>query len=61
MKDTDKLVQELTEGRIGRRDFIRRALVLGISLSGIESLLAACGSSGNSSNSSNSTTLGYAN
>jgi multiple sugar transport system substrate-binding protein len=61
MKDTDKLVQELSEGRIGRRDFIRRALVLGISLSGIESLLAACGNSGNSSSSGNSTTLGYAN
>ena len=59
MNDTDRLVQELTAGRISRRDFMFRALALGVSFGGIESILAACG--GSSSTSSNSTTLSYAN
>ena len=58
MNDTDRLVQELTSGKIGRRDFMFRALALGVSFGSIESILAACG--GGNSN-SNSTTLSYAN
>src|SRR5258708_2801814 len=58
MNDTNRLIQDLTEGRIGRRDFIIRALALGVSFGGIESILAACG--GGSSGSSSST-LKYAN
>jgi len=61
MNDTDRLVQEFTEGKIGRRDFIRRALILGISFSGLEAILAACGGGNSSGTGSNSTTLGYAN
>lgn len=60
MNDTNRLVQDFTEGRIGRRDFIFRALALGVSLSGVEAILAACGG-GSSTTSSNSTTLKYAN
>lgn len=59
MNDTNRLIQDLTEGKIGRRDFVFRALALGVSLAGIESILAACGG-GNSGN-SNSSTLKYAN
>jgi len=44
MADVNKLVREFAEGRIGRRDFIFRAAALGISLTGIETLMAACGS-----------------
>lgn len=58
MNDINRLVQDLTAGRIGRRDFIFRAVALGVSLSGIEAIMAACGSSNTSSN---STTLKYAN
>src|SRR6266566_7153039 len=58
MNDTNRLIQDLTEGRIGRRDFIIRALALGVSFGSIESILAACG--GGSSGSSSST-LKYAN
>lgn len=49
MSDTDKLVQDLVSGKINRRDFIFRALALGVSFSGIEAILAACGSSSSSS------------
>src|SRR5947209_5164724 len=58
MNDTDRLVQELTAGRISRRDFMFRAFGLGISIGGIESILAACGGGGSTSN---STTISYAN
>jgi multiple sugar transport system substrate-binding protein len=58
MNDTNRLIQDLTEGRIGRRDFIIRALALGVSFGGIESILAACGGG---SSSSSSSILKYAN
>ncbi len=61
MNDTNRLIQDLTGGRIGRRDFIVRALALGISFGGIESILAACGGSSSSSSSTTTTTLKYAN
>jgi multiple sugar transport system substrate-binding protein len=53
------LIQGLIEGKIGRRDFIVRALMLGMSATGLEAALAACG--GGSSTTSSSTTLKYAN
>ncbi len=59
MNDINRLVQDLTEGKIGRRDFIFRAVALGVSLSSIEAIMAACG--GSNTNSGNSTTLKYAN
>ena len=61
MNDTNKLIQELTEGKIGRRDFIVRALALGVSLGGIESIMAACGGTTTTTTTSNSTTIKYAN
>ena len=61
MNDTNKLIQDLTEGKIGRRDFIVRALALGVSLSGIESIMAACGGGSPTTTTSNSTTIKYAN
>ncbi|MFL5701776.1 MAG: ABC transporter substrate-binding protein [Ktedonobacteraceae bacterium] len=62
MNDTQKLVQDLIAGRIGRRDFIFRALALGLSLSGIEAALQACGgTTDNGTGNSNSTTLKFAN
>ncbi len=38
----DSLVEDLMAQRISRRDFFRRAALLGLSLSSIEALLAAC-------------------
>jgi multiple sugar transport system substrate-binding protein len=61
MSDINKLVQDLQAGRIGRRDFIFRAAALGISLTGIEAIMAACGGGSSSSSSSSATTLKYAN
>src|SRR5256714_14015618 len=60
MNDTNRLIEDLNEGRISRRDFVFRALALGLSLTGIESILASCGGSTTSSTTS-STTLKYAN
>lgn len=40
------LVEEVKAGRLSRRDFLRRATVLGISLPGAALLLEACGSNG---------------
>jgi multiple sugar transport system substrate-binding protein len=39
-------MQDLQAGKIGRREFIVRALALGVSLSGIEALLQSCGGGG---------------
>lgn len=36
------LMEEFQAGRIGRRSFLRRAMALGLSLSSIEALMAAC-------------------
>jgi len=60
MNDINKLVQDLSKGKIGRRDFIFRAAALGISLGGIESLMTACGGS-TTTTTTNSTTIKYAN
>src|SRR5690242_18682763 len=44
MSDTDHLLQDLQAGRINRREFISRALALGVSFSGISAMLQACSS-----------------
>jgi peptide/nickel transport system substrate-binding protein len=49
------IIDEFAAGRLSRRDFIRRATVVGISAPALGSILAACGSSSSSSGSSSST------
>jgi spermidine/putrescine-binding protein len=44
MNDLERLVAELRDGRLSRRQFMERALVLGLSASVIGTVLAACGS-----------------
>src|ERR1700736_5719028 len=46
MSNTHDLMQDFQRGKIGRRDFIVRALALGVSLSGVEAILQSCGSGG---------------
>ena len=46
MGDMHDLTQDLLRGKIGRRDFMVRALALGISLSGVEAILQSCGGGG---------------
>ena len=46
------IIDEFAAGRLSRRDFIRRATVVGISVPALGSILAACGSSASSSSSS---------
>jgi multiple sugar transport system substrate-binding protein len=46
MSTTHDLMQDLQRGKIGRREFIARALALGVSLSGIEAILQSCGGGG---------------
>ncbi len=43
------IIDEFAAGRLSRRDFIRRATVVGISVPALGSILAACGSSASSS------------
>jgi alpha-glucoside transport system substrate-binding protein len=45
----DQLVQEYSEHTIGRREFLRRAMATGLSLSAASAVLAACGTGGSSS------------
>src|SRR5437667_6677389 len=47
------LIEEFQTGKIGRRTFLRRAMALGLSLSSIEAIMAACttGGSGGSGSS----------
>jgi peptide/nickel transport system substrate-binding protein len=46
------IIDEFAAGRLSRRDFIRRATVVGITAPALGSILAACGSSASSSTSS---------
>jgi peptide/nickel transport system substrate-binding protein len=46
------IIDEFAAGRLSRRDFIRRATVVGISAPALGAILAACGSSSSSSSSS---------
>jgi spermidine/putrescine transport system substrate-binding protein len=54
MKELEGLVAELQHGRLSRRQFMERALALGLSASVIGTVLAACGSSSSSSSASSS-------
>ena len=54
------IIDEFAAGRLSRRDFIRRATVVGISVPVLGSILEACGSSSSSSSSSSSTSTGAA-
>jgi peptide/nickel transport system substrate-binding protein len=50
------IIDEFAAGRLTRRDFIRRATVVGISVPALGSILAACGSSASSSSTSSTST-----
>ncbi|MGH7578947.1 MAG: ABC transporter substrate-binding protein, partial [Gemmatimonadales bacterium] len=41
--ELERLVGELERGAISRRDFVRRAMALGLSVSSVGALLSACG------------------
>ena len=43
----ERLAQEVCEGRLSRREFITRAAALGLGVSAIGTLLAACGTTSN--------------
>jgi peptide/nickel transport system substrate-binding protein len=45
----EALIAELTRGRVTRREFVTRAIALGLSASGVAMVLDACGQSGASS------------
>jgi ABC-type transport system substrate-binding protein len=51
-EDIRSLVTDLTDNRIGRRQFLSRAMALGLSGSAASVLLAACGGSSTSGSSS---------
>ncbi len=48
-EQAERLAQEVCEGRLSRREFITRAAALGLGVSAIGTLLAACGTTSNSS------------
>jgi spermidine/putrescine transport system substrate-binding protein len=50
MEMAERLAREVGEGRLSRREFITRAAALGIGVSALGGLLAACGSSSSSTN-----------
>jgi peptide/nickel transport system substrate-binding protein len=52
------IIDEFAAGRLSRRDFIRRATVVGIAAPALGSILAACGSTSSSSSSSSSSASG---
>ena len=45
-KELERLVGELESGGISRRDFVRRAMAMGLSVSSVGALLSACGGGG---------------
>jgi spermidine/putrescine transport system substrate-binding protein len=51
-RDLEGLVNELRDGRVSRRQFMEKALVMGLTVSGVAAVLAACGQSGTSANTS---------
>ena len=55
------IFQDYLEGKVGRRDFMTRALMIGMTAGGLETFLAACGGQASTSSNSNSTTVKYAN
>jgi len=54
----EHVIDEFVAGRLSRRDFLRRGSALGMSMSVLGGILAACGSSGTSSRSSTPTGAG---
>jgi multiple sugar transport system substrate-binding protein len=58
--ENNNIFQGFLAGQVGRRDFITRALMVGMTASGLETLLAACGGGSGQGNSS-TTTVKYAN
>jgi peptide/nickel transport system substrate-binding protein len=54
------IIDEFAAGRLSRRDFIRRATVVGISVPALGSILAACGSSASTTTSSTSSSTASA-
>jgi peptide/nickel transport system substrate-binding protein len=56
----EHVIDEFVAGRLSRRDFLRRGSALGMSMSVLGGILAACGSSGTSSKSSTPTAQGKA-
>ena len=56
----EHVIDEFAAGRLSRRDFIRRGSAMGLSMSLIGGILAACGSSGTSSSGSSSAPAGQA-
>jgi peptide/nickel transport system substrate-binding protein len=56
----EHVIDEFVAGRLSRRDFLRRGSALGMSMSVLGGILAACGSSGTSSSSSTPTATGKA-
>jgi peptide/nickel transport system substrate-binding protein len=57
----EHVIDEFVAGRLSRRDFVRRASLVGLSMPVIGGVLAACGSSGTSSSGSGSGGAGQAN
>src|SRR5262252_3194367 len=56
----EHVIDEFVAGRLSRRDFIRRGSAMGLSMSLIGGILAACGSSGTSSSGSSPAATGQA-
>jgi peptide/nickel transport system substrate-binding protein len=54
----EHVIDEFVAGRLSRRDFLRRGSALGMSMSVLGGILAACGSSGTSSHGSTPTAAG---
>ena len=57
----NNIFQDYLEGKVDRREFIKRALIIGMTASGLESFLAACGGGSSPSSGSSTTTVKYAN
>ena len=56
----EHVIDEFAAGRLSRRDFIRRGSAMGLSMSLIGGILAACGSSGTSTSGSGTAAAGQA-
>src|SRR5258708_2797447 len=56
----EHVIDEFVAGRLSRRDFLRRGTMLGMSVSVLGGIVAACGSSGPSSSSSGPSATGKA-
>ncbi|GHO57811.1 ABC transporter substrate-binding protein [Ktedonobacter robiniae] len=59
--EKSNIFQDIIQGKIGRRDLLTRALMVGMTAGSLEALLAACGGDQGGSGGSGSTTVKYAN